>query len=382
MTDYRLAVDLDEMLRHSLRPMNRPGPGVVSLLNGDPDFATPEHIRRALADAVEAGLTHYGNNQGDPELRATLAERLSRGREPFAPEQIAITHGSTGAISAATLAIVNPGERVLIPTPTYSLYADLVRLAGGVPVSVPQKANLQLDLDAMAAAAPGARMIVFCNPCNPTGAVYPAEALAELGRIAQRHDLLVIADEAYDHIIYDGVGFTSALDVPELAGRVLYVQTFSKTYAMTGWRIGYLAGPRKLVDGSVAVHRTFNGPTNPALQRAALAALNGPQDAVEEMRREYALRRELVVELLHGVPGVRFDPPAGTFYAFVGYEGGAPSVDVARLAMDAGVAVRAGSEYGEGGDGHLRLSFATSREELTEGIERLRGVLEGLPARA
>jgi aspartate aminotransferase len=376
MTDYRLAANVEEMLRHSLRPVHRPGPGVVALMNGDPDFDTPEHIRRALAEAVGSGLTHYGPNQGDPELREVIAARLSRPDAPVGADQVLITHGSTAGISASVLAAVDRGDRVLIPTPTYSLYADVVRLAGGKPVAVPSREDLQLDMGAIAAAAPGARMIMICNPCNPTGAVYPPETMAELGRIAERHDLLVVADEAYDHLIFDGTRFISTLDVPELAGRVLYVQTFSKTYAMTGWRVGYLAGPKRLVDGALAVHRTFNGPANQALHRAALAALTGPQDVVEVMRREYALRRELVVELLHGIPGVTFHPPAGTFYAFLGYGGGASSVDVAGQAMQAGVAVRAGSEYGEGGDGHLRLSFATSRELLTEGISRLRPVLE------
>lgn len=370
---------VQRIVAHSQRPASRPGPGVISLSSGDPDFPTPEHIRRALAEAIDAGYTHYVDNQGDPELRAALAARVTQiaGR-PFSATQVLITHGGSGAITAALLATVNPGDRVLIPEPTYSVYADTLRLIGAEPVFVSQTSDFHLDLDALEFAAPGATMVILCHPCNPTGTVYRRDELEALAALAARHQLLVLADEAYDHIVFDGVEFVSTLAIPGLAERLIYCQTFSKTYAMTGWRLGYLVAPEPIIAAAATVHRTLIGAMNAAVQRAGVAAITIPSDAPELMRREYQARRELVLELLADLPCISIRPPEGTFYAFVRYEADLHPSEVVAKALAMGVAIRSGTEYGPSGAGHVRLAFSTDRTQLTEALLRLRSLFASL----
>src|SRR5437660_5161850 len=374
---------VQDLQRRSLRPAVRPGPELISLAQGDPDFATPEHISQALTDALAAGATHYAQLVGDAELRAALAEQMTElaGRS-YGVDQVAITHGASAGLAAAILALVDPGTRVLVPEPTYSLYADLTWMAGGEVVFVPHQPDLHLDLDGIEAAAPGARLVVICNPCNPTGAVYTQGELEDLAEIAEEHDLWVISDEPYDHIVYDGVDFVSALEVPALADRLLYVNSFSKTWAMTGWRIGWVAGPREVIGAIGALHRTINGPVNSAVQRAALVAVTEPSDWPERMRREYQARRDLVSRMVAGLEGLEPGEPDGSFYGFIRYGSDVPSVDVVAQAQEAGVAIRSGSEFGPSGEGFVRVAFSTGRERLIEGMERLLGVLEEVAAPA
>jgi aspartate aminotransferase len=367
---------IQRIIESSRRPVSRPGPDVIALSSGDPDFPTPEHIRRALADAIMTGYTNYGHNQGDPELRAALAAQASgvAGRE-FAPEQIIITHGGSGAIAASLFATVNPGERVLIPEPTYSLYSDTLHLIGAEPVTVPKGDGFQLDLDRIRAEASGARMVIICQPDNPTGVVYTREVLDGLAEIAREHDLLVMADEAYSAIVFDGVEFTSTLQVDALRERLLYCQTFSKTYAMTGWRLGYVIAPPDVAPHVARAHRTITGPMNTAIQRAALVAVTTPSDAPEQMRLEYQARRELIAELLAGIPGAEFSLPDGAFYYFIKCNADGVPGDIAAAALEHGVAVRDGNEYGPSGAGYFRITFAKDRESLTDGILRLRSMI-------
>jgi aspartate aminotransferase len=372
-----------DLQRRSLRPALRPGPELISLAHGDPDFATPEHISQALTDAVAAGATHYAQTIGDLELRAALAEQMTEvaGRS-YSGDQVAITHGGSGALAAAILALIDPGTRVIVPEPTYSLYADLTWMAGGEVAFVPHQPDLHLDLEGIEAAAPDARLVVICNPCNPTGAVYAQDELEDLAEIAAEHDLWVLCDEAYDRIVYDGVDFVSALEVPALADRLLYVNTFSKSYAMTGWRIGWVAGPREVISAIGAVHRTINGPINTAVQRAALVAITEPTDWPERMRREYQARRDIVSRMVAGVENLELVEPEGSFYAFIRYGSDMPSVDVVARAQEEGVAIRSGSEFGPSGEGYVRVAFSTGRERLIEGMERLLGILEEVAAPA
>ena len=360
----------------SQRPAARPGPGSISLASGDPDFPTPDYIRRALIEAIEGGYTHYVDNQGDPQLRAALAERAAQVSGcPVEPAQVVVTHGASAALSAALLGTLNPGDRVLLPEPTYSLYADLLQLVGAEPVFVAATADFHLDLDAINDAATGARTLILCNPCNPTGVVYRRAELEGLARIAVRHDLLVLSDEAYDHIVFDDAPFVSALAIPDLRDRLIYCQTFSKTYAMTGWRVGYLVAPPPIAAAAARMHRTINGPMNAAVQRAALAAIMTETDWPERMRREYAARRELLFELLAGCPGVESRPPEGTFYAFVRYDADIPATEVVAAAMARGVGIRGGTEYGPSGRNHIRIAFSSSRADIREGVRRLRSLL-------
>lgn len=357
----------------SLRPATRPGPDVISLSSGDPDFETPEFIRRALVEAMERGYTHYVDNQGDPELRAALAEIVShQARRAVRSSEIVVTHGGSGAIAAALLATIDPGDRVVLPEPTYSVYVDMLNLIGAVPIFVPLATDFHLDLERVEQASAGAKMIIVCHPCNPTGIVYRRDELEALGAIAERHALLVFADEAYHNLVFDGVQFTSTLEIASLADRLIYCQTFSKTYAMTGWRVGYLAAPLAITREAARMHRTINNSLNAAVQRAALAAVTTPTDWPERMRQEYQARREIVMELLAGAPGLQLQPPDGTFYAFIPNAEGLSSQEMVEAALARGVAIRPGSEYGPSGEGYFRITFAAGRSALTEGLLRLR----------
>lgn len=344
---------------------------LVSLAMGEPDVPTPRRVRAALAAAVEDGYTHYAPQLGDPELRAALAERTG-------VDDILITHGGSGGLSAAILAIVNPGDKVVVPDPTYSLYADLVHMAGGTCVHVPVGDDLHWDTEALADALTGARLFVYCNPCNPTGVVHTAKEQEVLGELLAGTDTLVLADEAYSELVHTGEPFVSALQVPALAGRTVYCQTFSKAYAMTGWRIGYLAGPAEVIAAAARVHNTANNVMNSAVQRAALTAVRECDDDVRAMARDYRNRRDVMVRALADVPGLRFGEPEGAFYVFPSYDVDLPSVEVVAALREHGVAVRPGSEFGAQGEGHLRLSYAASPETITEGVRRLARGLSAL----
>jgi aspartate aminotransferase len=362
---------------HSQRPATRPGPDIIALSSGDPDFETPAHIREALIAAIESGYTHYVDNQGDPELRAALAEQVAcHAGRPVGASEILVAHGASGAISAAFLATVDPGDRVVLPEPTYSVYADVLHLIGAEPVFVPTDREFHLDFERLEQACIGAQMIVICNPCNPTGVVYRRDEMEQLAELANRHDLLVFSDEAYERLVFDGVEFTSSLAVPALQDRLIYCASLSKTYAMTGWRVGYLAGPPAIIRESARMHRTINSSLNAAVQRAALAAVTTPSDWPERMRQEYQARRALVVETLRNSPGFALAPPDGAFYAFIRNPSGLTSQQMVEAALEYGVAVRAGSEYGPSGEGYFRITFATGREALTEGLHRLRRIGE------
>jgi aspartate aminotransferase len=376
---FRPSAAVERIEAMSLRPSLGKIPGVISLAVGEPDFATPPPIVDAALDAMRSGHTRYVDPLGDPELRAALAARVSQiAAAEFASDQIVVTHGSSAGLAAAILAIVNPGDRVVIPEPTYSLYADLVAWAGGTPVFVPLQADYHLDLDALAAALPGARLLVMCSPANPTGAVYRADEWARVAELVERSSAYVLSDEAYYSLVYDGMPFVSALQVPRLRERLVYAQTFSKAYAMTGWRVGYLAGPPDIMRAAGVVHRAFNGTGNAFVQRAALVALrDGSRDAHDWLARFHA-RRALAIDQLRTIDGVITVAPEGGFYVFARYAATIASGDLAARCLAAGVAIRAGREYGPSGEGHFRISFATSDENLRQGIDRIAGVFASL----
>ncbi len=374
---YRPSDGVQRIVEKSERPSTRPGPEIISLATGDPDFETPAHIRQALHDAIDSGYTHYIDGRGDPELRAAIAAEASRLTEkPVTDAEICITHGGAGSLSSAILGTVNPGDRVLILEPTYSSYADLLWLIGAEPVFLKQTDDFHLDLDIIRAEAPNARMIIVCHPNNPTGVVYTRSELEELAEIAREHDLLVMSDEAYEALVFDGVEFASTLAIPELRERLIYCQTFSKRFAMTGWRLGYMIAPAEIIRHASTVHRTFNGSGNAAVQRAALAALTVPSDAPEQMRLEYQARREIVAELMAGTPGAEIREPDGSFYYFIKVTAPNAPDDLVAAALEHGVAIRAGTEYGPSGKGYFRITFATDREQLSEGVRRLRRMIE------
>ncbi|QII38538.1 aminotransferase class I/II-fold pyridoxal phosphate-dependent enzyme [Rouxiella badensis] len=366
--------------RTSLRVQQPASSGdMVSLAMGEPDFDTPPRIVQAAADALKNGFTHYAPLLGDKLLCEALAEEVSaQSGYPVKPGEVLVTHGGTAGLAAAILSMVNPGDRVVIPDPTYSLYADLVNMAGGSCVPMPCKADLHWDLELLDHCLEGAKLFVFCNPGNPTGIVHTREEIETLGRLVNQHDTLVIADEAYSDLVFNGKPFTSVLQVPAFRGRTLFCQTFSKSYAMTGWRVGYLAGPADMIAAAARVHNSVNGSVNTAVQRAAVVALKECKDDVKRMYDVYRERRILMMEGLQAIPGLKLNEPEGAFYCFPSYSLPIPAIDMVALLREQGIAVRPGSEFGAAGEGHLRLSYAASKEAIAEGVKRLKRGLASL----
>lgn len=346
---------------------------MVSLAMGEPDFDTPPRIVQAAVEALQAGYTHYAPLLGDKALCSALADEVSaQSGNAVKAGEILVTHGGTAGLAAAILSIVNPGDRVVIPDPTYSLYADLVNMAGGICVPMPCRADLHWDLERLDRALDGAKLFVFCNPGNPTGIVHSRAEIEALGQLVNQHDTLVIADEAYSDLVFTDRPFTSVLHIPAFAGRTLFCQTFSKSYAMTGWRVGYLAGPAEMIAAAARVHNTVNGSVNSAVQRAALVALTQCKDDVKRMYDVYRQRRVLMMEGLSAIPELKLNEPEGAFYCFPAYSLPIPAIDMVSLLREQGIAVRPGSEFGAAGEGHLRLSYAASSEAITEGVRRLK----------
>lgn len=379
-TDFTAAQAVLRIERTSLR-VQQPAttPDMISLAVGEPDFATPPRIIAAAADALRQGLTHYAPQLGEKALCQALAKLVaSQSGVEVGSGEILVTHGGTGGLSAAILSIVNPGDRVVIPDPTYSLYADLVNMAGGICVPVPCKEDLHWDLEALEIALRGARLFVFCNPSNPTGIVHSRQEIEALGEIVRANNTLVVADEAYSDLVFADRPFTSALQIEAFRGRTLYCQTFSKSYAMTGWRIGYLAGPAKMIAAAARVHNSLNSSVNTAVQYAALAAVEQCAQDVRDMHKIYAERRELMIAGLNAIPGLTLHQPEGAFYCFPSFAASISSVEMVGVLRDFGIAVRPGSEFGAAGESHIRLSYAASKDAISEGLLRLRRGLASL----
>ncbi|WP_312666149.1 pyridoxal phosphate-dependent aminotransferase [Pantoea sp. CTOTU49201] len=372
--NFKAAEAVLRVERTSLRVQQPASSGdMVSLAMGEPDFDTPPRIVQAAVDALQAGYTHYAPLLGDKALCSALADEVSaQSGNAVKAGEILVTHGGTAGLAAAILSIVNPGDRVVIPDPTYSLYADLVNMAGGICVPMPCRADLHWDLERLDSALDGAKLFVFCNPGNPTGIVHSRAEIEALGQLVNQHDTLVIADEAYSDLVFTDRPFTSVLHIPAFAGRTLFCQTFSKSYAMTGWRVGYLAGPAEMIAAAARVHNTVNGSVNSAVQRAALVALTQCKDDVKRMYDVYRQRRVLMMEGLSAIPELKLNEPEGAFYCFPAYSLPIPAIDMVSLLREQGIAVRPGSEFGAAGEGHLRLSYAASSEAITEGVRRLK----------
>ena len=355
---------------------------LVSLAMGEPDFDTPERVTEAANASLRAGRTHYSPLLGEVALREALAEKLEGiAGEPVSPADVLVTQGGTAGLAASILAIVDPGDKVVIPDPTYSLYADLVSMAGGVVVPVPLADDLHWDLDRLADALAGAKLFVFCNPVNPTGIVHSRTELTAVADLLDGTPTIVIADEAYADLDYTGRPFTSAISVDGLRDRTVYCQTFSKSYAMTGWRVGYLWGPPPLISASARIHNTFNGSVNTFVQDAALVAVRTGAADIARMRAVYVQRREIMHAGLADIPGLTLSSSEGAFYQFPRYDLDIPSVDLVTKLTEFGVAVRPGAEFGAHGEHHLRLSYAANEEAIETGVARLGEGLRSLRAR-
>ncbi len=368
------------------RALEATGRSVIHLEIGEPDFDTPANVREAAKRAIDAGKTHYPPFPGIPELRAAIAAdtALRRGFAPD-PANVFVTVGGKGVMYYAILALVNPGDEVIVPDPGYPIYESVTRFAGGVPVAIPirQENAFRLDPDELASlVTPRTRLIVINSPANPTGGVLTPGDLERIAEIALRHDLAVLSDEIYSRILYDGEEHTSIAALPGMAERTIVLDGFSKTYAMTGWRLGYGIVPADLAPGfGRLLINSVSGATTFA-QHGAVEALTGPQDDVDAMIEEFRSRRDLVVDGLNEIPGFSCLRPLGAFYAFPDISGtGLTGAELAeRLLQETGVSVLAGTAFGTVGTHHIRLSYANSRENLAEALRRIRTVVEPLVA--
>ena len=368
------------------RALEATGRSVIHLEIGEPDFDTPANVREAAKRAIDAGKTHYPPFPGIPELRSAIAADTAV-RRGFAPDpaNVFVTVGGKGVMYYAILALVNPGDEVIVPDPGYPIYESVTRFAGGVPVAIPirQENAFRLDPDELASlVTPRTRLIVINSPANPTGGVLTRSDLERIAEIALRHDLAVLSDEIYSRILYDGEEHTSIAALPGMAERTIVLDGFSKTYAMTGWRLGYGIVPVDLAPGfGRLLINSVSGATTFA-QHGAVEALTGPQDDVDAMIEEFRSRRDLVVDGLNEIPGFRCLRPVGAFYAFPDISGtGLSGAELAeRLLQETGVSVLAGTAFGTVGTHHIRLSYANSRENLAEALRRIRTVVEPLVA--
>ena len=368
------------------------GVDVINLSVGEPDFNTPDHIKAAAIKAIEENYSFYSPVPGYLSLRKAIAEKLSRENGlTFAPEQIVVGNGAKHALCNVILATVAPGQEVIIPTPAWVSYMEMVKLAEGVTVEVPTdlKANFKVKPEQIEAAITSrTRAILLCSPSNPTGSVYSRQELQGIVDVLAKYpDILVIADEIYEHINYTGGDFVSLASFPEIADRTVVINGVSKAYAMTGWRIGYCACPAAIAKAVTKLQGQFTSGASSIAQKAAEAAYTGPQDCVEEMRKAFERRRDLVVRLAREIPGLGVNEPEGAFYLFPevsSYIGKAfgdrkieNSGDLAMYLLDeAHVATVDGAAFCA--PGYIRLSYATSDDNIREAMARIAAALAKL----
>jgi aspartate/methionine/tyrosine aminotransferase len=369
------------------RALQQQGRSLVSLMRGQPDTPTPAHIVEAAQRALRDGRTGYPDNQGEPALRAAVAERLQRdhGLDYDPAHEILITDGATCGISTALAVLVEPGHDVLLPDPIYDAYGSPIALWGGRTVraaAVIRGGRFVFDLAALEAACTSQTRVLLLNtPWNPVGTVLDRGELDSIARFAEERKLVIVSDEIYDNLVYDGRRHASPASLSsEMRARTLVVNSLSKTYAMTGWRVGYCAGPAALIRAMLLVlQQSSRGPAT-FVQDAAACALRSDQQCVRAMMEDYQRRRDRVMEALTGIPGVTALVPEGGLFVMVDVRGLGRSSDEVRrhLLHEAGVVVLHGAACGPGGEGMLRVSFAAGGATLTEGLARLRGGLLAL----
>lgn len=368
------------------------GVDVISLGAGEPDFDTPAHIRKAAKEAIDAGKTRYTDVSGIPALREAVAEHIYAHKHlRYTPDEIIVSSGAKQAIVLALQAILNPGDEVILPSPYWISYTEMIKIAGGRPVcisTVPETDFLPTADQLAAAVTERTRAIIINSPNNPTGTIWPRELLAAAAELARKHDLFIISDEIYEDLCYDGYTHISPAQISDDAKqRTILVSGFSKAYAMTGWRMGYASGPRFAIKAMVALQSHTTGNPNSVTQYAALTALTAPQDCVIDMAHSFARRRTLLLFLLAQnslKPGVM---PKGAFYmlldvrAYLGKKCGDEIIDsdgkFAQLLLENGhVAVIPGTPFGA--EGFVRLSYAVNDVQITEAVRRIAAFVQNL----
>jgi aspartate aminotransferase len=363
------------------RQLKAQGRDVIDLGGGDPDFITPEHIRNAAAAAMHAGDTHYVASSGTPALRNAIAKKLKDDNDlTYDPSEIIVTTGGKQALFEASMALVEPGVDVLILEPAWVSYDPMVTLAGGnvIHVGLDPDSNWTVTRDVLEShVTPASRVLFMNSPCNPTGRVLSQDEHQAIADFAVEHDLIVFTDEMYEKIIYDGRRHFSLASWPGLWDRTITFNGFSKAYAMTGWRLGFMAGPKVFMNEIAKVQSHSITHATSFAMAGAVAALNGPQESIREMVQAWDRRRRLVANGLNSIKGIDYIPAEGAFYAFPDIRGtGMSSMEFSDLALtEAEIAVVPGNAFGDSGEGFIRLSFATSDEMLGKTIERLSGWL-------
>jgi len=371
------------------------GVDVISFGAGEPDFDTPQRIKDAALDAMRRGQTKYTEVGGVPELRTAVCAKLKRDNDlDYEPADILVSVGAKHTLFNLVMALINPGDEVLVPSPYWVSYPEQVRMLGGVVVEVPTSETTGFDLDPAALAAavtPRTKLVVLNSPNNPTGAVFTTAALEAVARLVVERQLWVVSDECYEALTFEGRHVSIASFGPEIKARTIVVNTCSKAYAMTGWRIGYAAGPRTLIRAMTDAQSQVTSNPSSIAQWAAVEALTGAQDEVAKMAGEFDRRRRLVIAGLNALPGIRCVMPRGAFYAFPNVSGLfgrtwrraegptvlASSLDVTAFLLEAArVAVVPGRDFGS--DAHVRLSYATSDALISEGLARMAAALATL----
>jgi aspartate aminotransferase len=357
------------------------GRKIIHFEIGQPDFDTFENISEAGRQAIAEGQTRYTPPAGMPVLREAIAQAAGAQRGvQFVPDQVVVAPGTKPNLFYSTLALVGPGDEVLYPDPGFPTYKAMIGVAGGLPVPVPLKEenSFSFDLDAFdELISERTRVIILNSPSNPTGGVMPMADLEHIAEAAQRFDCWVLSDEIYQRIVYNGKAAPSIVGLPGMMERTVIVDGFSKTYAMTGWRLGYGIMPVELADRIDLLLTHSVGCSAQFTQIAGLEAIRGPQDRVDEVVREYQARRDLIVSGLNDIPGVTCQVPEGAFYVFPNIRSfGMASHQLAEYLLDdAGVAVLPGTAFGDYGEGYMRLSYSTSQEIISAGLECLRSAL-------
>jgi aspartate aminotransferase len=353
------------------------GVNVVHLEIGEPDFATPAHICEAAEEAIENGQTRYCNSQGLPALREEIAAELERTRGiAVDPDCVIVTPGAKPVMFYAMLALLDAGDEAIYPNPSFPIYESMIKFCGArpVPVRLHEEQDFRFDIDELKArVTPNTRLIILNSPQNPTGSVLEKEDLEAIAGIARENDIAVMSDEIYEHFIYEGE-HSSIAALPGMMGRTVLISGFSKSHAMTGWRLGYGVLPKEMVEPVVRLIVNSVSCTAPFIQYAGIRALSGPKDDMVRMVEEFRQRRDLIVRGLNEIPGISCRLPRGAFYAFPNVTAlGMKSQEFADyLLNEAGVATLAGTGFGEYGEGYIRLSYANSRDNIGTALERIK----------
>ena len=365
---------------HEMTRLSKEIEDVAFLSWAKPTTDTPEHIKEAAVKAIRDGLAGgYSESSGLPKLREAIVDKLKRDNKVNAnPAQIIVTVGAIEGLAAAIMAIIDPGDEVILPTPTYLTHIRQVQIASGKPVLVPliEEKGFRLDIEKIADAVTSkTRAIIYCSPNNPTGTVFSEQELRKLAEIAYENDLMIITDEAYEYFVFDDNRHFSIASIPEMKKNVISTYTFTKTYAMTGWRIGYLQADEEMIPQITKAHIPFSICAPVVSQYAALAALNGPQDCITEFKNHYLTTRNLMCDRLDGMKGVfEYQKPEGSYLMFPKIlleEGNDSTAFCKRLLREAKVSTTPGIAFGPTGQNHLRLSFCVPEEMINKAFNRM-----------